>query len=1122
MECPQCRASVPDGKRFCSDCGSPLPLSCSSCGAAIAPGKKFCSDCGAPLSPLSRSADSTAPPQPLATRLSPAPPAAVSTSDTSPGAERRQLTVMFCDLVGSTAMAARMDPEDLREVIGAYHRCVAKAVTRFRGFVAKYMGDGVLVYFGYPHAHEDDAELAVRAGLKLMTKIAELHPRPEVALQVRVGIASGLVVVGDLIGSGASQEQAVVGETPNLAARLQALAEPNTVLIADSTHRLVKSLFEYRDLDTVSLKGFAEPVAAWEVVGASAYASRFEALQSGTLTPLVGREEEIDLLLRRWRQAKDGAGRVVLLSGEPGIGKSRITETLVERVAGEPHTRLRYSCSPHHSDSALYPIISQLERAARLDRDDSPIAKRDKLRALLSLASTSAEDAALITELLSLPIDMLPVPVAVTPQRRKQMMLEALVRQVEALARQEPVLIVFEDLHWIDATSLELLSLMVERARSVRVMLILTFRPEFVPPWVGQAHVTMLTLSRLDTRHAEAMVERLAGGRTLPPEVLDQIIARTDGVPLFVEELTKAVIDGGWLQREDERYVLTGPLPSAAIPTTLHASLVARFDRVAPVKDVAQIGAALGREFSFELVASLTGLSERALAQALEQLVSAELMYRRGAPPDAIYTFKHALVQDAAYATLLRGKRQELHARIADVLEAKFPETVETEPEILARHCTEASLTERAVAYWKQAGERAAKRSANVEAAAHLRRGLQLIEALPDRAEHADAELGLLISLGPVLMTTRSSAAPEVSRLYSKARLLAQGIGRSAELYATVWGSWIVAFVEGDLRSAARFVDDLFGIARDQGDPGLVLQAHHAAWPTAMVSGDLLAARRHVEAGLAIYDRDKHAHHAHLYGAHDAGVCGHSHQAWLVAVLGHLDQAVEEMDLALALSRDLGHPASLVHALWSAAELRHIRREPEVVEELTAALMPLVAEHGSAVAVANATMLRGWALVERGIVDEGVAELRKGLNQWRSTGSHYLLPYRLGRAAEAFRAAGLAEEGLSLVTEALGLIESSGDRWFEADLHRLQGELLPAARHEDRERSFHRALDVARTQSAKLLELRASASLARLWRDDGRRDDARALLMPAYQWFAEGFDTPDLKAAKMLIEELRL
>jgi class 3 adenylate cyclase/predicted ATPase len=1013
-----------------------------------------------------------------------------------------------------------MDPEDLREVIGAYHRCVAKTVKRFRGFVAKYMGDGVLVYFGYPQANENDAELAVRAGLKLVTKIAELRPRPDVALQVRLGIASGLVVVGDLIGSGSSQEQAIVGDTPNLAARLQAMAGPGSVLIADGTHRLVQSLFDYRELGPVEVKGFAQRLPVWEVLGPSAYASRFEALHAGPLTSLVGRGEEIDLLLRRWSQAKEGAGRMVLVSGEPGIGKSRIVESLAGRLAAEPHTRLRYFCSPHHRDSALHPFISQLEHVAGFAREDAASVKRDKLRAILSLASTAQGDEVLVAELLSLPTDGPPSVDAGSPQKRRQLLLQALVRQVESLAALEPVLMVFEDLHWIDATSLELLSLIVERAPSMRVMLVVTHRPEFAPPWVGQPHVTMVTLNRFDTGEAEAMVERVTGGSALPREVLDQIVARADGVPLFIEELTKAVIDGGWLQREEGRYTLAGPVPTAVIPTTLHASLVARLDRVAPVKDVAQIGAALGREFSFELVASVTGLSERVLVQSLEQLVAAELIWRRGSPPNAIYTFKHALVQDAAYGTLLRGKRQELHARIAAVLEAGFTEMVEAQPEILARHYTEAGLVLPAIAYWRKAGQRAAKRSANLEAIAHLRRGLEMVEALADRPRHAEEELALLTTLGPVLMATRSTAAPEVGALYDRARRLAQEIGRSAELYPTIWGSWMVAFVEGHVDAASHFVEDLFAIAHDQNDPGLVLQAHHAAWPTVLAAGDISGAKQHIDAGLALYDRERHSQQAHLYGAHDAGVCGHAQQSWVLALLGYLDQAIERSEMALRSSRELNHPPTVLHALWHAAEFRHICREPQAVEALAQEVYARAMQNGSALTIANALMMRGWALVTRGATVEGLAELDKGLGQWRATGSRYLVPYRLARVADALHRAGQTEKALEVVDEALAIAEGSGDRWYDAELHRLHGELLPAPRHQESEAAFSRALELSRTQGARLFELRAAVSLAGLWSASERRAEAREVLAPAYGWFTEGFSTPDLSAARAVLEKL--
>src|ERR1700726_2885151 len=656
-----------------------------------------------------------------------AEPAAGTEPKVQDTAERRQVTVMFSDLVGSTALSARMDPEDLREVISAYQKCVAETVQHFGGFVAKYMGDGVLVYFGYPQAHEDDAERAVRAGLEVVAGVGAL--KSHALLQTRVGIATGLVVVGDLIGSGASQEQAIVGETPNLAARLQGVAEPNSVVIAESTRKLVGNLFELEDLGAQDLKGISGPVRVWAALRPSSVESRFEAMHASGLTELVGREEEIEILLPRWSKIKTGEGHVVLVSGEAGIGKSRLTAALLERFANEPHTRLRSFCSPQHTDSAFYPIIGQMERAAALSRNDSLQAKLDKLDAMLAQSSTSTPDAALLAEMLSLPNDGRYPALELTPQQRRQRTLEALVSQIVALSRQNPLLIIFEDAHWTDPTTLELFGRIVDRIPTLRVLLIVTFRPEFEPPWIVRAYVTSPTINRLAEREIGAMIDGVIGHKLLPANIRQDIIERTDGIPLFVEEMTRAVLEAKD-EEAAERTVAAVPSPSIAVPPSLHASLMARLDRLGAAKEVAQIGAAIGREFTHALLAAVVRKPEQELGPALDRIVRAGLLFRQGVSPHASYLFKHALIQDAAYGTLLREPRHALHARIAGTLESQFAEIVENQPELLARHCTEAGLIEKAASLWGKAGQRSLERSALLEAAEQITRALAQIAAL--------------------------------------------------------------------------------------------------------------------------------------------------------------------------------------------------------------------------------------------------------------------------------------------------------------------------------------------------------------------------------------------------------
>ena len=747
----------------------------------------------------------------------------------APEAERRHLTVLFCDLVGSTELAGRLDPEDLRDVIRAYQDACAGAIVRFEGHVAKYMGDGVLAYFGYPRAHEGEAERAVCAGLQAVRAVGALTPCAGPPLQARVGIATGMVVVGDLVGEGAAQEEAVVGETPNLAARLQALAEPGSVVVGPTTRRLLGGLFDYADLGVHRLKGFAAPVRAWRVLGSGRAEGRFEARQAAGLTPLVGREHELGLLLDRWRQAAEGDGQVVLLGGEPGVGKSRLVRALREQLGEHSLTPLSHFCSPYHQGSALHPVIGLLERGAGLARDDPPERQLDKLEALLALATDDVPAVApLLADLLGIPTGGRYPPLALSPQRRKERTLAALLTQLEGLAARQPVLALYEDVHWSDPTTLELLDQIVDRVPGSRVLVLITFRPEFRPPWIGFAHVSLLTLNRLNKRQVAAMAERVAGGKALPPEVLEQIAAKTDGVPLFVEELTKTVLEAGLLQEEGDRYTLAGPLPALAIPATLYDSLMARLDRLAPVREVAQVGAVIGREFGHELLTAVMPLHGEELAHALTELVDSELVFRRGTAPHATYTFKHALVQDAAYASLLRGKRQQLHARIAAVLEEQFLEVAEAQPELLARHFAEAGLGRQAIAYLQKAGDRAAERSAYAEAISHLSRGLELLQVLPDDPERTLQELDLRIALGSAFMATRGYAGAEVEATYLRARELCRQAGETSRLFPVLHGLYRFHHVRGELQAAREAGEQLLSLAEGLKDPALFVEAHRA------------------------------------------------------------------------------------------------------------------------------------------------------------------------------------------------------------------------------------------------------------------------------------------------------
>jgi class 3 adenylate cyclase/predicted ATPase len=1045
---------------------------------------------------------------------------AVSSSRTAiAGAERRQLTVMFCDLVGSTALASRLDPEDLREVIGAYQSCVAKVISRYDGFVAKYMGDGVLVYFGYPRAHEDDAERAVRAGLGVIDAVGELDIQ-STELQARVGIATGLVVVGDLIGEGSAQEQTVVGETPNLAARLQAVAEPNAVVIAVSTRRLLGDLFEYCDLGAVEVKGIAGPVPAWQVLRPSAVASRFEALRGSALSRLIGRAEEIDSLMRRWARAKTGDGQVVLVSGESGIGKSRITAALEERVQAKPHFRQRYFCSPYRQDSALYPLIDQMARAARFAPVDPPATKLEKLEALLARGSPPDEDIALIADLLSMPrSERHPLP-HVSPQHKKERTLEALIRRLESLARRRPVLIIFEDAHWIDPTSRELLDLTVERVRNLPVLLLVTFRPEFQPPWTGEPHVTMLVLNRLDQRSRTALVRQVVGSKALPDDVVAQIVERTDGVPLFIEELTKSVLESGLLREGEGHYVLDGPLQPLAIPTSLHASLLARLDRLASVRQLAQIGAAFGRWFRYTSIRAVCGLPEDELRASLARLVASELVFQNGTPPDAIYTFKHALVQDAAYTSLLRATRQELHRRIAEALETLSPELIDSQPELFARHYIEAAVVEKSVFYLSKAGHNSVARAAIAEAAAQFQKGLDQLTLLPNTPGRQRQELEFRIASGAVLRAVKGQAAAETGRAYARARELWDQLGSPSEFLQVPYGQSRYHAFRGELDLALRLDEDLLRLSHQRNDAAGLILGHLSRGRSLMLVGSFASSRTHLEEVLALYDPIAHRSLVDQTGILPQVIS----QAWLgnaLFCLGFPGRSLARSNAAIAEAQRLAHVPSLADSLAIGARLLSLVGDDAALGERADQLVSVATEQGFPHWRAQGTIYRAWLKVKNGDVMEGKSLLRSGSAAYRASGAELYVPHYLDLLAAACEIAGQVEECLALLDDALQIVERTGERWFAAELNRHKGQLLLRQGHSKAaEELYYKALGIAQEQEAKLWELRAAVSLARLRRDQSRRAEARNLLAPIYGWFAEGFDTPDLKLAKALLDEL--
>ena len=1076
-----------------------------------------------PTSQLAQQATTERPP-PTSSTVSGSPEPSILIGD---DAERRQITVMFCDLVGSTALSTQFDPEDFSEIIRLYQESCKTIIQQSQGYVARYMGDGQLIYYGYPQASEYDAVQAIRTALDIIDAVSALNPKG-ITLQTRVGIATGIVVIGEIIGENNAQNPAAFGQTPNLAARLQALANPDEIVIAESTRQLTSGWFDYEDLGQHTLKGFSTPIQTWRVLGALLTDSPFEARhQLDQMTPLVGREEELDLLLRRWQQAKAGEGQVVMLEGEPGIGKSHLTQALRKHLARENSRTLRYYCAPHYQNSALYPIINQMEWAAKFERNDSPATKLAKLDAALNHLPPSLNiDLPLFAALLSIPSHQHHSLLPLSPQRQKEKTLSAIESQLVALADQQPVLAVFEDIHWVDPTSLELIECAIDRIQHLPVLLILTHRPECPPmPWSGQAHVSELVLNRFNRKKIDLLLHRLTEGKTLPAEVHEQIIAKADGIPLFIEELTKTVLSTGALQNTGAQYELKSSLPSLEIPSTLQDSLMARLDKLVPVKDVIQIGAVIGRQFSYELLAAVAPLQGDGLIAALEQLVKADLLQRRGTPPNALYTFRHALLQDAAYNSLLRARRQDLHGQITQALEQLSPELITNNPELLAYHLTGAGLIEKAVTYWHLAGQRAMQRSAYNEALAHIHKGLELVAELPEDIKRNQIELTLQTALAATYQATKGFAAPETGTAYSRARALCAQIEEADKVFPVLHGVYLFHMLRSEVDTAFAVAQECLQRAERQKQQIYLCISHRLLGSCLFVKGKFISAQHHFDKTLALYDAEQQRAATADYGV-DQKTIALSHLAQVMFALGSPDQALLHIEAALEHARTLNLPYNLGYVLyWANVFDLHRHEATEHVLSRAQQLMELGQQRGFPTWTAFGLFQQGAATARLGQIEHGITLMEEGMAQYLALGSEMFRPIKLAELANALAARHDYVAAISKLDNALNSkAQQQQEPWFHAELFRLKGEFLRQQSNdgatEEALGCFQQALAIAQEQGAKMWQLRAAISLAELLQQQDQPQQAYAVIEPVYQHFDQNLHAADLTKARQLIANL--
>jgi predicted ATPase/class 3 adenylate cyclase len=1132
MECPKCQFENPEGVKFCGGCGAKLERFCPKCNSSNPPHFSFCGECGhnltLPTEPTPKDLSSDEKINKIQRYLPKGLTEKILAQRDKIEGERKQVTVMFCDMEGFTQFTEKLGPEEAYGIMDKIYELLIHKVHDYEGTVNEMTGDGIMALFGAPIALEDAPQRAIRSAMAIHREIAKFSDGIKKekegipALKMRVGIHSGPVVVGTL-GNNLRVEFKAVGDTVNLASRVEGLAEPGTTYVTEDTFKISEGLFRFEALGKKRVKGKEEPVKVYRVIAPSTMRTRFDVSAERGLAPFVGRERELELLLDGFERSKEGRGQGFSIVSEAGIGKSRLLYELRKAVANEDMTFLEGRCLSYSKGVAYHPVIDILKANFDIMEGDGDLEIREKAkRGLKIIGADEASTLPYLLELLSVKdsgIDEIPL----SPEAKKDRIMEAVKRITLKGSEIRPLILAYEDLHWVDKSSEDVLKYVLESIPGARVLMIFTYRPEFVHTWGAKSYHSQLNLNRLSNRESLALVAYLLGTEEIDRDLEELILEKTEGVPFFIEEFIKSLQDLKIIERKDNKYRITKDTKEATIPATVQDVIMARVDSLPEgVKAFLQTVSAVGREFSYDLTKRVTGLTEQELLSHLSVLKDSELLYERGIYPQSTYIFKHALTQDATYQSLLKSTRQKYHRKIAQVLEKNFPDTMETQPELLAHHYTEAGLNEQAVGYWHQAGKRATQRSANVEAINHLSKGLEVLMTLPDTLERARQELDLQITLGPVFMAVKGFASLDTERAYARARELCQQVGETPQLFPVLHGLCRFHMVRAEFQAMRELAEQLFSLAQRVQDPALLLEAHRLMGQTMFWLGEMASAREHLEQGITLYDPQQHRSHAFLYGQ-DPGVMCRSFVAWPIWVLGYPDQALQSIHEALNLAQEVAHPFSLPFALVAAAIVHQFHREAQAVQEGAEAVIAVSTEQGFPYWLTYGTILRGWALTAQGEGAEGIAQMRQGLVARRAMGAELLRPYFLSLLAEAYGKVGQIEEGLTVLNEALDTVNKTEERYWEAELYRRKGELLLMQQGQkvgEAEECFRKALEIARRQQAKSLELRAAMSLSRLWQQQGEQEVAHQLLAEIYGWFTEGFDTADLKEAEVLLGEL--